>query len=404
MSDFVIGGPVTLEDFMFRKDFINDLWESLRKNNILLLAPRRMGKTSVMHYLLEKPEDDWLVVYLNVEDLENPGDFCLHLFDAINEYHSNFLKQTISKSWNLLKDVLNRIEIESNDFKVALKESGITESWKEHSDQLIKRINKNNQKVLFLIDELPDMLNRMHRKSNDEFETFLHWFRNIRINPKSKIRWLIAGSSNIQVTLNQKKLLSLVNDLNKEILPPFTPQEVNDFVTRMLTERKVNFDPGIVPTIRELLGNPIPFFLQLLTQEIYRYWKRHDKIKITSANVIEVFENSLLGERARDKLQHLKTRIDLYYPGAELEVTHHILDKLSLTEDGISRNSLFDIYKQFEEKKSNPRRLHELKESFYYLLLMLEDDFYINATSNEKLDFSNKLLKRWWKKYYGYKY
>lgn len=74
MIDFVIGGPATDSDFLFREEFIEDLWDSARKNNILLLAPRRMGKTSIMHQLMEEPREGWLVVYLNVEELESPGD------------------------------------------------------------------------------------------------------------------------------------------------------------------------------------------------------------------------------------------------------------------------------------------------------------------------------------------
>ena len=49
ISDFVIGGPARDEDFWFRKDFVEDLQTTLRKQNVILLAPRRMGKTSVMY-------------------------------------------------------------------------------------------------------------------------------------------------------------------------------------------------------------------------------------------------------------------------------------------------------------------------------------------------------------------
>lgn len=54
MADFIVGSPVRDEDFWFRDDFIEDLWESLEKHNVLLLAPRRIGKTSVMYRMVEE--------------------------------------------------------------------------------------------------------------------------------------------------------------------------------------------------------------------------------------------------------------------------------------------------------------------------------------------------------------
>ncbi|MEE4379326.1 MAG: hypothetical protein V2J55_17710 [Candidatus Competibacteraceae bacterium] len=81
--DFIVGGPTRNRDFLYRADFVEDLWDSLRTNNVLLLAPRRMGKTSVMYNLLDQPRFDYQVVHLNVEYLETPQAFFIHLLDAL---------------------------------------------------------------------------------------------------------------------------------------------------------------------------------------------------------------------------------------------------------------------------------------------------------------------------------
>jgi hypothetical protein len=406
MIDFVIGGLVTNSDFMFREDFIDDLWDSLRKNNILLLAPRRMGKTSVMFQLLDNPKDNRIVIHLNVEELESPGDFCLHLIDAFHEYHPEIMRKALKATWHFISDILDRVEVDTGDFKIALRKSGFIESWNERSNQLITRLNtwceKQGKEIVFLIDELPDMLIRMQKKSPEELETFLHWFRKVRIAPKSKIRWLIAGSVNIEGTLAHLGQLKTINDLEKEILPPFTEEEVGQFVTQMLKQRDVLFDPQITSQIKNLLGSPIPVFLQLFTQELYRFWKRSGKKKIEEQHVIHVFEKSLLGEKARDKFQHYRTRIKLHYNEEDKDGTYKILDHLSVSENGLSRNKLFLIFKQIEEQNSNPRNNYKLQDAFDSLMLFLESDFYVKETDDGKYDFSSKLLKTWWKKYYGY--
>ncbi len=169
MKDFVVGGPVTLDDFLFREEIIEELWESLKKNNVLFLAPRRMGKTSIMHYLMERPRDDWLVVYLNVEALAYPGEFYLHLLSALYEFHPKFLKDYLAVAWDFLKGVFRKIEeVEACDFKIVLSDMGFQKSWQDKSHELMDRIHQSERKVLFLIDELPDMLVRMQKLYPDE--------------------------------------------------------------------------------------------------------------------------------------------------------------------------------------------------------------------------------------------
>lgn len=402
MRDFVVGGPVTVDDFMFREEIIEEIWESLRKNNILFLAPRRMGKTSVMYHLMERPREDWLVVYLNVEELAHPAEFCIHLLSALYESHPKFLKESLAGVWDFLKGIFSKIEeVEAFDFKIVLKNAKFHESWRDKAHELMDRIHQSGRKVLFLVDELPDMLVRMQKQYPAETSTFLHFFRGIRIRPKSCIRWFLAGSVNLEGTLDQMGEIKSVNDMEKIILQPFSPDEVASFTSQMLNEHKVEFDPEIICRIQELIGEPIPYFLQLLTQELYRHWKQKRE-RISVPIVSQVYEKSLLGERARDKLQHFRSRIDIHYPEEEKEASCRLLDQLSATDCGHSRNALFSLYQKLEGKKAQPRTEGTLKKAFNNLLLLLESDFYIRETEGRQLDFSNKLLKQWWKKYYGY--
>jgi len=56
-ADVIAGSPARDADFWFRKEFREKLWVSLKKHNVLLLAPRRTGKTSVMYRMLDDPKD-----------------------------------------------------------------------------------------------------------------------------------------------------------------------------------------------------------------------------------------------------------------------------------------------------------------------------------------------------------
>ena len=292
VSDFIVGSPVRDENFLFREDFVEDLWESLAKHNVLLLAPRRIGKTSVMYRMVDDPLEGWLVIHLNVEDIGKPVDFFIALVTAINEHQPDYLRMIRNAAKGFLKGILDRIEkVDAGEFKIQLRKTEAPmDNWRDRLQELLERVLQSDQQVLFIIDELPDMLVSMMRDLPDDYEKFLHWFRKIRQQSlKGKVRWLVGGSVNLTAALDQQGKVKLINDLKVEPLAPFTSEEVREYVTKMFNERDVPFDDTMLPRIGELLGAPIPLFLQMLTQEIFRAWKRKPHMTITADTVTEVF-------------------------------------------------------------------------------------------------------------------
>lgn len=159
-----------------------------------------------MYRMLEKPKDDWLVIHLNVEDLKTPGDFFITLVDAIYEHQPNFLKEKLAITWDFIGTLFSRIHtVEAFELKIELRKmEDINKNWRIRTDQLIEKVICSGQNVLFIIDELPDMLNSISKDSTEEFDTFLHWFRKIREKSlKHNLRWLVGGSINLIATLDQ---------------------------------------------------------------------------------------------------------------------------------------------------------------------------------------------------------
>ncbi len=402
MIDFVIGGIALNDDFFFRREFIDDLWDSLRKDHVLLVAPRRMGKTSVMYYMLHNPQNNMLPVHLNVEHINNPGDFFLHLIDAIKEHQQDFFNSTLTKTWKFLKQVYDTVDnLSLYEFKVTLRKSDDwNRNWKQRGDELIKIIEKSGKPLMFIIDELPDMIIEMQKEHADQVIPFLHYFRNIRQKKSTKIRWLVGGSVNIRGTLEQIGQIKLINDFKIEILPPFTRGEVEEFVEKMLTERKVQFSEDIILKMQSLLGTPIPIFLQMFTQELYRYWRKTGN-SLTPEIANTVFNESLLGEVARDKLQHNRNRIELYYPEDQRGPAVKILTEISKSEHGISKDKISQLYYQVRESRLTEYSEAQLMKGFDQLLYFLETDFYIEEKPDRLFDFSSRLLKLWWRKNYA---
>ncbi len=404
-SDFVVGGVARNDDYYFHKTFISDVWDSLKKDNVLLLSPRRTGKTSVMYCMLDHPKNGYRVIHLNVEDLETPAEFYLSLTDAINEHQPEYMKK-LSSSWDLFKGIGNRLEeIGFMDFKVKLRKATDWEQrWKELAQQLIEKVIAVDEPVLFIIDELPDMLSSMAEYSPDKLKEFLHQFRKIRISHKGndKIRWLVGGSVNIRGTLDELGLIKQINDLKTESLPAIKEQEVVSFVSMMLDDRGVHYDESLIPRLYQLLGEPIPYFLQLFTQELFRYWRREKPDVLNASHAESVFQHALLGEAAHDKLQHYHSRIKLYYPQGDQEIAYILLDALSLSEQGISEKGLLSQYQKHTLEQSYQVSTRAMQQAFKRLLFRLESDFYISKPKNDCYVFNSFLLKTWWRKNWAY--
>ena len=402
--EFYTGAPVDSADLRFRDTFLAELWETLHTQHVLLTAPRRTGKTSVMDHLRDFPKPGFTVIYQNVQDLTHPADFFQTLLDTLQDQHPEYLKQ-LANGWKLLTDTLSRVsEIEYGEFRVRLRETDPNwkNNWRQHGDKFLGQIRKQESPVLLIVDELPDMLFNLHKESPALLREFLAWFRAQRQNPhpsQDRARWLIGGSVNLSGTLDALGLVDLINDLDDVPLPVLTDVQVIAFVQRMLAGRGVDFDATVPEQLRVHLGRPIPLFMQMATQELYRSWKKAPR-KLASADVDQVFAQLVVSTAARDKLQHYHSRIGKYYEEPRRSAAHALLGQISRSSAGLSRATLLQEFERHLADAGQAIPAYERKRHFNQLLRDLENDFYVSEVEENQYDFASGLLKAWWKKYY----
>ena len=206
-SEFYTGAPVDPVDLRFREAFLADLWHTLGTGHVVLTAPRRTGKTSVMDHLRDHPERGFSVVSINVQDLTHPADFFLTLLDGLHDAHPDFVRDRLAAGWGFVSGALRRVEaIGAGGFKLALREGDPDwrGNWRRHGDTLLVQARKIGVPILFVIDEFPDMLINLSRENEGLLREFLAWFRTQRQSPalaRDSIRWLVGGSVNLDGTL-----------------------------------------------------------------------------------------------------------------------------------------------------------------------------------------------------------
>ncbi|MDP2113577.1 MAG: hypothetical protein Q8K69_05930, partial [Bacteroidota bacterium] len=85
-TNVIIGQAVRGSDFYLRPRIIDDLVLHLEKgDHILLAAPRRIGKTSIMFYLMDNPKPNYLIKYLITQSVNNENEFYKRIYKKVIE-------------------------------------------------------------------------------------------------------------------------------------------------------------------------------------------------------------------------------------------------------------------------------------------------------------------------------
>ena len=66
------GGTLTGDAILGREEEIAAIWERLSRRSVVLTAERRVGKTSVLRKMSERPADDWVPLLCLVESKRHP--------------------------------------------------------------------------------------------------------------------------------------------------------------------------------------------------------------------------------------------------------------------------------------------------------------------------------------------
>ncbi len=153
--------------------------------NILLAAPRRFGKTSVLYNLMDEPRFNSKIVHTDLESVTEAAEMIVQLLEELAKDESfddsvgkiGFVK----KSWGFFRK--NFEELDLHFAKVKLREE-IREDWQTKGKEIFQRIAQLDSTVIFILDEFPMMLDAMLKNGRrNEAKTLLRWFRSLRISP-----------------------------------------------------------------------------------------------------------------------------------------------------------------------------------------------------------------------------
>ena len=391
----VIGQAVVGDDLYGRDHDLARLWETLEQGeHILMLAPRRVGKTSLMLELRRAPRESWNVIYTDVEQGDGPADVVAAVLAALAadpRYRSRFEAVPFSGA---IKDVLGRLQpvrVDIGVLRVELKHA-IGREWDRAADQLQARLASlptAEANLLIIVDELPLLVSRMLRTAErkHDAEMLLSRLRHWRQAPElcGKVRTLVGGSIGLEGVLRRAGLSGLINDLAPFHLNSWERPTAAEFLKALGNDYDFRLGDGSVARILDLLRDPVPYHVQLFFSAL-RDDCRGESSRVSPGMIDRCFEDRLAGASGTAHLDHYAERLESAFDEREHETARGILGRACRREDGASFAELGDL-----RQRSGQTYLSVLRD--------LEADGYVRH-EDDRLKFRSNLLRKWWRKYH----
>ena len=381
----VVRGP----DFFGREQELKELWDLLDRVSVLMLAARRVGKTSLLWRMLEQPAAGWKCIVLSLEDLESESAFVARLLEEA-------CRLAPKGTWAFklrrgLRQLLDKVQgLAAGPLKVQLaREIGV--EWREDAETILEILHGLEHRTLVLLDEFPIFIQLLLRGDDGEgrAQSFLKWFRAQRLDPRltgDQIRFLLTGSVGLDAVLRAAGMSSHINDLGLYSLRPFSTEVAEAFLERLAEGEGIVLDEAMRQRILELVDWPIPFHLQLLFQQVRL--AVHHRNEPPSVELVNRAHQALLAADHRKPLNHWVSRLrETSVSQAEHDLKREILAAAARDQHGVSSRSVLQL-----------RRVHPPQLNGNDVLATLEYDGYLMKVG-ARWCFASSLLRAWWLKW-----
>lgn len=400
-----VGNYVTGEKFWNREKDIDLFTELLDEGaHILMAAPRRIGKTSLMREVANRISDRYYCLHVDLQKAESPADAITELSKATHP-HKKLWDKTKGIFKNILDGITDNIEsLGIDDLAVTLR-SGLTAGdWQSKGDQLFSTLAETDKPVNIFFDELPILINRIlkgkefritpERRKNTDL--FMSWIRDNSIRHKGKIRIVITGSIGIEPALRQADLSASLNTFTPFVLPAWSAETAQGCLIALANQYALNAHPDSITLIIKKLGYLIPHHVQLFFDNIYMDCRRRGDMEVTVDRVNEVYQTKMLSIQGHAELSHMEERLKMAFGLEIYPIALEILTEAAV-KGYLDGESALAICQGYEILASDPNII--LRE----ILEVLQHDGYL-AQEAERFVFISHLLKDWWKARFAFGY
>ena len=395
-----IGPPVSgPERFHGRNDEILRLMSLLDEgNHVLVAAPRRIGKTSLVKETLRRRERDWITLAVDVQGDATVEDVLARLTGEAWRHVG--VKEKVRGFLGSFLGSVDQVSVEELTLQVR---DGMFGTWQQRGARLLADLASSEKPVVLWMDELPIFLHRVLTGGDPDAgvtaqgrrtaDTFLSWLREQILRHTGRIRLVVTGSIGLENVLELASLSATANYLLREDLLPWSRDEARICLERLALGCGITLSAEANEAILDHLGLLIPHHVQLLFDLVESDSRRRRATHVTHLDVAQVYRQGNLLVRAHRDLVHYEERLLKVLAREQVPVALALLTAAA-TDEGIT----------LEQAEQIAAREGGASESAAvtarHLVRLFLHDGYL-ARSGDTLRFASWLLRDWWRARFG---
>jgi len=398
------GSPVSGDDFFDREWEFEQLVKSIRaREQVLISAPRRVGKSSLMKKALNWGRaQGYIVADADAQKCVDESGFLEILLSALKD---------AGVKPGLLKDLQNNVSAfrrwlnvkklnVPGGLGVEFGESGPPE-WQtvtKSFDQLFDKVCQDENCMLIGLDELPIFLARLIRRDEvggaRRVDAVLHWLRFLR-QKHERVLWIICGSVGLDTFAEQHNLVGAINDLRLHRLGAFSETTAYKFLETLgaSPNNPMELSDEVIRHIIDKVGWPLPYFLQLVFHAVGEVPPDARSSEYLAVEDVNKACDDLYGAHYTKYFAHWVTRLRDQLSKPDAEVAELILNAVSQNKRGLSKNKILQLV---VARRPNAD-LEGVERQLVFLLDVLERDGYFLRT-NSIYAFRSFILREFWKR------
>lgn len=379
----IVGNVARDDDFFGRRDEMAEVWRTLQTDHLLLLAPRRVGKTSIIERLeRDAPDHGFSAIRDSVEGCTDELDFVTQLYRAAVRVDGRFLERVANHPAvaQIKRLFPKNVRMGPVDLRF---EAQAERHWKELGEALVSTLSSDEARYIVLVDELPLFVLKLAEYDEGRPAGFLEWFRSVRQRLPA-VRWLVAGSIGLDGIAETMRLSATINDMVPFHLGAYSTDEAHAYVVWATTRAEFDLAPAVRQYLIAKTGWPIPFFLALFIRELDRVRSKGQPL---DTDAVDAAFEGLLGITNRARFSHWNERLDEQLRD-DAGRARRLLELICSRADGVKQRALLDLEPDDESARASRRVLNVLYAEGY----ILRDD-------EDRWRFRSPLLREYWSRH-----
>jgi len=402
-------GPwVSGDDFFDREMEIRLLTELIDQGiNTLIVAPRRVGKTSLIQETFRRMEERkrYYLLYADVQHCSTPEEVIVAI--SLVAYPHQALQDKVLGAFSaFLKHFRENVDsVGSGELlEIKFREGLAGGDWQAKGQKILQGLTQADKPIALCFDELPIMLSRLLTPRNkSEYESkqkeagvFLSWLRHVMGRYQQRLRFIICGFIGLEPILKRHGLSHTITQLQPFYIEPWSRETAEECLKALAECYQAIWAAEARNALLDSLRSYVPHHVQMFFGHLWVDCAKRNTNRITQADVKRVYHTSMLSTRGHAELADYEERLLRVLDPGSVMLALDLLTEAAVT-DGLTPENA-NILMQGSQLDDPDKALKEVLD-------VLQHDGYLEWDEDRKVwRFVSSLVKDWWKRRFSQGY